>query len=162
MKAALLLVLLGIIAVPAGAQKPARLWLGVGLGTAGGIDFDGVVGMAELALQKRAHHLAVRGLLLTEPGGGTYVGEIGALYGRMALRQWGHAGIAAGLAYTDVQPCPNNGNAPGCHTVGLPIVAEAAARLGKVIGVGVQAFANLNSLGSYAGGLLFLQLGWIP
>lgn len=119
--------------------------------------------MAELAFQKRAHHLAVRGVLLFPGiGEGSSADEIGVLYGRMALRPWGHAGIAAGLAYTVLDPCPNNGTVPNCHTVGVPIVAEAAARLGSVVGVGVQAFVNLNSITSYRGALLFLQLGWIP
>jgi plasmid maintenance system antidote protein VapI len=46
--------------------------------------------------------------------------------------------------------------------VSLPVVAEAAVRLGSVLGVGVQAFANLNKKQSFGGVVVFVQLGWLP
>jgi hypothetical protein len=116
--------------------------------------------MAQLVLQKRAHYFAARGALLVDPfqDGGT-IGELGVLYGRAAKRPWGHAAIAGGLAHTSVDPCPESG---GCPTIGVPIVAEASLRLGSVVGVGAQAFVNVNSVTVYRGLAVFLQLGWIP
>lgn len=156
------LALSAVLAKPAGAQERSRIWLGLGLGGGGGGDVEGASVMGQAAFQKKGHHLAVRALVIVQPvGESSNSGEIGVLYGRMALRSWGHAGIAAGLAHTNVTPCPD-GTSPSCHTLGVPIVAEAAARLNSVLGVGLQAFVNLNSKTSYRGGLLFLQLGWIP
>jgi hypothetical protein len=157
-----LLALATVFVVPANAQVRDRVWLGLGLGGGGGSELDGAAASAQLVFQHRAHYMAIRALLLFDVyGDDGNTGEIGVLYGRMALRSWGHAGLAGGLAYTDVQPCPHGGGV-GCHTVGVPLLAEAAARLNSVLGVGVQAFVNLNSVMSYRGALVFLQLGWIP
>jgi hypothetical protein len=157
-----LVVLVTVLVGPADAQVRDRMWLGLGLGGGGGSELEGAAASAQLVFQHRAHYVAVRGLLLFDLYGDSgNAGEIGVLYGRMALRSWGHAGLAGGLAFTDVQPGPAGGG-PGYHTVGVPLAAEAAARLGNIAGVGVQAFVNLNSVMSYRGALLFLQLGWMP
>jgi hypothetical protein len=118
--------------------------------------------MAELVFQKRAHYFAARGLLFIDPyeSGGT-IGELGVLYGRAAKRPWGHAALSAGLAFTGVDPCPDTGSG-SCTGIGIPVVAEAALKLGSVVGVGAQAFANLNSTTVYGGVVVFLQLGWMP
>jgi hypothetical protein len=79
--------------------------------------------------------------------------------GEVATRPWGHAAIAAGLAWTGFGSCQGSG---GCSTVGVPVVAEVAARLFSIMGVGAQAFGNLNTKSVYLGAVLFLQLGWLP
>jgi hypothetical protein len=142
----------------AGQDRP-RMWLGAGLGSGARADGGGVAVMGELVYQVRPHHFALRGILVADPLGedADAFGELGLLYGRTALRKWGHASIAAGLAITGTTPCSGR-----CSTLGLPVVAEISARLGSVVGVGLQGFANLNSLGSYFGFALFLQLGWMP
>jgi hypothetical protein len=88
-------------------------------------------------------------------------GEVGALYGRAAKRKWGHAAISAGLAVTGVSSCPDAATS-GCTTLGVPMVAEAALRLGSIAGIGVQGFGNLNPKSIYGGVAVFLQLGWLP
>ena len=60
------------------------------------------------------------------------------------------------------------GNAvlPGLGTfVSILVIAGGLAfNIGNVAGcgLGLQALVNLNSKASYAGGVLFLQLGWLP
>jgi hypothetical protein len=50
----------------------------------------------------------------------------------------------------------------GCTTIGIPFLAEAAVQPLPILGLGVQAFANLNARGSSAGVSVFLQVGWMP
>jgi hypothetical protein len=146
------------------AQDRSRAWLGLGLG--GGSRADGSGGfalMAEVVYQVRAHHFAIRGLGVVDPlgEGADEFGEIGLLYGRSAKREWGHGAIAAGLAITGVSSCRDAATS-GCTTLGIPIVAEAALRLGSIVGVGAQGFTNLNTKSVYGGLVVFLQLGWMP
>jgi hypothetical protein len=119
--------------------------------------------MAELVYQVRAHHFAIRALGVVDPYGESAdeFGEFGLLYGRAAKRQWGHASIASGLAITGVSSCREAATS-SCTTLGVPIVAEAALRFAPVLGVGAQAYANLNTKSTYGGVVLFLQLGWLP
>jgi hypothetical protein len=144
------------------AQERSRIWLGLGLGS--GARSDGASGAAllgEIVYQTRAHHFALRGLGVIDPFGDSNndFGEIGILYGRAALRKWGHGSAAAGLAITGVSSCGETGS---CTTVGIPVVAEAALRLASVVGVGAQGYANLNTKSIYGGVAFFLQLGWLP
>jgi hypothetical protein len=146
---------------PLAAQDRSRMWLGAGIGSAARTDeAGGAALMGELVFQVKHHHFALRALGAADPfsENDDHFGEVGLLYGRTALRKWGHASIAGGLALTAISPCPNG----GCTTLGLPVVAEVSARLGPVFGVGLQGFGNLNSRSSYYGFALFLQLGWMP
>jgi len=45
--------------------------------------------------------------------------------------------------------------------VGIPITAEAALT-GRVIGIGIQGFVNLNTKSIFGGGLFFIPIGWMP
>jgi hypothetical protein len=147
----------------AGQDRP-RIWLGVGLGGAGGSNAAGGGAlMAEVVYQTRAHHFGIRALGAADPFGysGDEVGEVGVLYGRSAKRNWGHAAISTGLAWTGFGSCRGSGGG-GCSTVGVPVVAEVATRLFSIMGLGAQVFANLNSKSVYRGAVLFLQLGWLP
>jgi hypothetical protein len=119
--------------------------------------------LGEIVYQTKAHYFALRGVGVIEPfgTGADSFGEIGVLYGRAALRKWGHGSIAAGVAITGISSCRAAATS-GCTTVGIPVVAEAALRLGSVAGVGAQGFANLNTKSVYGGVAFFLQLGWLP
>ncbi len=145
----------------AAAQDRSRVWLGLGVAAGGGHDAGGGGVLAEIVFQKRAHYFAVRGLLIADPFGSDNIAELGVLYGRSAKRPWGHAVIAGGLAYSSVEPCPDAGTS-GCTSFGIPIVAEAGLRLASVVGLGAQAFVNLNPNTVYGGLAAFLQLGWMP
>lgn len=162
MRFRLVVALLAVAFPPAAAaQDRPRIWLGAGLAGGGGQDVAGVGLMGQLVFQKRAHHFAARALFMFDPYDSGNIGELGVLYGRVVQRPWGHAAIAGGLAYTTVNPCPES-SSNDCATVGVPITAEAALRLGSVAGVGAQGFVNLNSRTVYGGLAVFLQLGWIP
>lgn len=161
LKLALLLLLLAA-APPAAAEDRARTWLGVGYGggTAGNGD-DGFALMGQLVHQRGGSHIAVRGVILVDPLGedSDSFGELGLLYGRVSKGRAGHAAIAAGLAHTAVACGSGIDN---CTTVGVPVVAEAAFRPTPVLGIGIQAFANLNKQRVFGGVVVFLQLGWMP
>jgi hypothetical protein len=157
-----LLVAIGTLTTALAGQDRPRIWLGAGLGGAGGSDARGGGAlMAEIIYQTGVHHFGVRALGAADPFGysGDEFGEVGVVYGRSATRPWGHAAIAAGLAWTGFGSCQGSG---GCSTVGVPVVAEVAARLFSIMGVGAQAFGNLNTKSVYLGAVLFLQLGWLP
>ena len=159
--AVLLLAMIGLPAALASQDRP-RIWLGVGLGGAGGsVGEGGGALMAEIIYQTGVHHFGVRALGAADPFGysGDEFGEVGVLYGRSVKRRWGHAAISTGLAWTGFGSCQGSG---GCSTVGVPVVAEVAARLFSIVGVGAQAFGNLNTKSVYRGAVLFLQLGWLP
>jgi hypothetical protein len=158
--------LLGMNALSTGlaGQDRPRIWLGVGLGGAGGSNAAGGGAlMAEIVYQTKVHQFSVRAVGAADPFGysGDEFGEIGVLYGRSAKRRWGHAAISTGLALVGFGSCGEGGGG-GCSTVGVPLVAEVAARLFSIMGVGAQGFANLNLKGGYLGAVLFLQLGWLP
>jgi arginase family protein len=159
-----LLTIMTVLSPSLVAQDRSRVWLGLGLGGGGRADgASGIALMGEVVSQVRAHHFALRGLGVVDPlgEGADEFGEIGLLYGRAAKRAWGHGAIAAGLAITGVSSCSDAATS-GCTTLGIPVVAEAALRLGSVIGVGAQGFTNLNTKSTYGGLLVFLQLGWLP
>jgi hypothetical protein len=159
----LILLLLGLSPSWAVAQDRSRIWLGVGLGGAATTsEASGMALMGEVVYQTGPHHFAIRAMGAADPFGedADEFGEIGVLYGRGAKRDWGHATIAAGLALTGFGSCSGTGR--GCHTIGVPVAAEAALRFAYVIGVGAQGFANLNSKSIYGGLVFFLQLGFMP
>ena len=79
----------------------------------------------------------------------------------------------------EIEPAIAPPNAPGLRSVmftvdsvddtvarlregGAELVGEAALRPIRFVSVGMQGFANLNRLGSYAGLTLMAQLGWMP
>ena len=55
---------------------------------------------------------------------------------------------------------PSRGDAT-CSTLGLALEVQAALSR-RVLGIGLQAFGNLDPEASYGGVGLFLQLGWLP
>ncbi len=87
-------------------------------------------------------------------------GELGILYGRARTGSFGHLSLSAGLSFNGFDQCESSQDQ--CVGLGVPIVGEAALRLFPVLGLGAQAFANLNSVSSYGGLVVFVQLGWLP
>src|SRR5688500_13048534 len=144
-------------------QAPERMnvWgavgAGAGLPSSGG---DRIANMAQLVLQKSSHHFAVRGLILHDIESSTReIGELGALYGRANAFRTRGAVIAAGISGVAFDTCPDDDDS--CFTVGVPLIAEIA-RSWKILGLGLQGFANVNRKASYAGAVLFLQAGRLP
>lgn len=161
------LLLAGALSSPVQAQaglpqpdEPARtrVWaaagLGAGLPTSGG---DGIANMAQLVAQRGAHHFALRGLILHDIERETSeIGEVGALYGRTFAIDRLNGAMAGGISYGVFSTCPDDDD--GCFAFGVPVVAEAALG-GRFAGVGVQAFGNVNPKASWAGAVVFVQVG---
>lgn len=136
----------------------ARIWGAVGIGagmpTSGG---DGITNMAQVVFQKHPHHVALRALLMHDLDRPTDdIGEASVLYGRTFGLGGSYAAVAAGISANAFDTCPDDDDA--CFSLGFPVVVEAAISR-KYVGVGLQAFGNVNSIASYAGAVLFVQLG---
>jgi hypothetical protein len=136
----------------------ARIWGAVGVGagipTSGG---DGIANMAQVVFQKHPHHIAIRGLVLHDLDRPTHdIGEASVLYGRTFRLGGSYAAIASGISANVFDTCPDDDDT--CFALGVPLVAEASVSRG-FIGLGVQAFGNLNSRASYAGAVVFVQFG---
>jgi len=159
----LVLALLGGAAAAAGqAPSASRAWLGVGVGTgAGGEVADGGAVLAELAYQKGPHQITLRTDFIVDPFGSRadVAGELGILYGRSRTGSFGHVSMSTGLSYIGFDQCESSQDS--CVRLGVPVVGEAALRVLPVLGLGIQAFANLNSVSSYGGLVVFVQLGWL-
>ena len=155
-----LAVALLVLALPAAAQDRARTWIGAGAGTGGAKrSSEALALMGQLVHQRGANHFALRGVTIRDPfgeGSGSLT-DVGLLYGRVAKGRQGHGAIAAGVAYTSA--CVGD---TVCKILGVPVVAEAGYRPTPVLGIGVQAFANLNKQRVFGGVVVFLQLGWMP
>ena len=152
---------LPVAAAAQDAQDHASVWVAAGVGagvpTSGG---DGIANVAQVVLQKRSHHVALRGVVLHDIESNTKeIGEIGVLYGRKNAFGWRDAVVAVGVSGVAFDTCPDDDDS--CFTPALPIVAEVSRRRG-VIGLGIQAFANVNRKASYAGVALLLEVGRLP
>jgi hypothetical protein len=114
--------------------------------------------MGELVHQRGANHFALRGVTIQDPyGEGSELRDVGLLYGRVAKGRQGHGAIAAGVAVTAISHSDTES-----RIFGVPVVAEAGYRPTPVLGIGIQAFANLNKQRVFGGVVVFLQLGWMP
>jgi hypothetical protein len=140
-----------------------RVWLGAGLAGGGGTKTIGGLGLSgQLVYQKHPHQVTMRALELIDlRSGGTdaLLVEGGLLYGRTRTRPWGHVSASAGGGLVWFEDCPDGPEA--CATVGVPLTAEAAVN-SRVLGIGLQAFGNINPKAFYRGFALFVQLGWLP
>ena len=140
------------------ASSGTRVWAAVGLGaaapTSGG---DGIANMAQVVSEKKSHHIALRGMIAHDIERSTNeLGEVGVLYGRVTSLKSFPMTLAAGLSGVGFSACPDDDDS--CFTVGVPVVAEVSRSRG-IVGIGIQAFGNINSKASYAGAVLFIQLG---
>ena len=163
----LALLLLGCaLTLPSAAhaqQRPARIWAGIGLGStvSPGTNSDAAAVMAQLVYQRAAHHFALRIMGSADLyGNSDALGELGVIYGRVYSGSLGHAMVGTGVSSTTHDRCPNDQET--CSSVGLPLVAEVGFSALTIVGIGLQAFANLNTAGSYFGVVAMLQLGWMP
>jgi hypothetical protein len=149
--------------VAASAQEPSSTFWGAGYGVGGRRHGREVgTGMAELVFQRGGNHIAIRAVGMGDllGGSGDSFGEVGVLYGRAAHGRWGHVALAAGVALTHTRCNSDLGPPDECALLGAPIVAEASVRLARPVGIGVQAFANVNRKTNYGGLAVFLHLGW--
>lgn len=78
------------------------------------------------------------------------VGDIGVLYGRGRSSGTLHTHWAAGLAFTEGE---------GESTIGIPVRLGASWRPAPILGIGIRGLANLNTVGSYAGFAIVLEVG---
>jgi hypothetical protein len=165
-----ILLLTATLRGPAEAQEAhdrTRIWLGVGLASAGGQSGGGGFGAAaQLVYQRRPHQATLRALVLATDlarfpdGSDDSMGEVGVLYGRTRTRSWGHVSASAGGSIVRFERCPGGGFET-CRTLGLPLTLEAALN-SRALGIGLQAFGNVNAKAAYGGLALILQLGWMP
>ena len=134
------------------------VWGAIGVGaaapTSGG---EGIANMAELVVQKKSHHAAIRALIIHDIERPTNeIGELGVLYGRTSVGRSLPVVIATGVSALGFFDCTDDDDS--CFTFGVPLVAEVSRSTG-LIGIGLQLFGNINSKAQYAGGVLFLKLG---
>jgi len=137
-------------------------WLGAGLGL-GSEDFGGQLngsyqfGANVISLRIASTIASTAGLF-----GDGFV-DYGLLYGRATRGAGEHhlLAIAAGVAVVD--GCRGGGIFSDCRDVsaviGLPLEFQASYRPGKLIGIGLYGFANLNRMRSFGGLTLGLQVG---
>lgn len=138
---------------------PGRVWLAGGLGAGFSGEVDGGAGLVQVVVQRGPHHVAFRALGLAELYGGD-AGELGLLYGRVRTGLSRHMAVAAGLSRVSLSGCDGRAS-PRCVTVGIPLTAEVAFQ-SRFVGIGLQAFTNLNTVAIHGGMVLFLQAGWMP
>jgi hypothetical protein len=165
-RAAVVGLLLIPIASPASAQSGApspRLWLALGLGFGGDSNVSSQgAGLAEVAYQRGPHQLTLRAAGIVDPFGShaNIAGDVGLLYGVSRAGSFGHASLSAGLSVVGFDRCESSQD--GCVTAGLPLDGELALRLAPVLGLGLQAFTNINSESMYWGAVVFVQMGSLP
>ena len=148
---------------PIPAQAPLQrdlYWLSAGLG-AGSEDF---AGHAALFYQHRANFFALRASAtagLFDDG----IQDVALLYGRAhgPRNRW-RLGLATGVALVDGCIEPGEGSLFGnCDerptVVGVPVDAQVVWLPSQYVGLGLHGFADFNSMRSFGGVTLSLQLG---
>ena len=134
------------------------VWGAVGAGaaapTTGG---EGITNIAQLVIQKNPHHAALRIVAIHDIDRPTNeIGELSALYGRTRSIRNYPVVLATGLSAVGFFDCPDDDDS--CFTFGVPLVAEVS-RNSRFVGIGFQAFTNINPKAVYAGGVLMVKLG---
>ena len=173
LRCAVLLAAVALLTVAAPGSAQTRrgdggvgVWLsaGPGFGGGGGVE-SGVGGTFQLNGRWGRHQGALRVVGLADFAGfpdsssDDSVGEVGITYGRSSDRSFGYTTVAAGLSMVRV-PGGDGFYDDSDTTVGIPLVAEVGVR-GRVVGVALQAFGNLNPEASYGGLALNFLLGWM-
>ena len=134
-------------------------WLGIGLG-AGSED---LAAQANGSYQFGANLISARiastaGLFDSE------ITDYGILYGRATRGARDRHLLSAAAGVSLVDGCDGSGGfLGGCQdqsaVMGFPLEVQASYRPGKLLGVGLYGFANLNSRRSFGGVTLGVQLG---
>ena len=177
-----LLLFFAIISMPrvldAQTHVKNRIWAGGGVAVgARSNETSGPGLMGQLVFQRDLQQVSLRGLFL-----GDVVTEAGLMYGKVRETSWGQVSLSSGVSWVSFDVCARPAEvfplAAGigsnvralhadvvqdypCNAVGIPVVADATWS-GRVVGLGIQALANINSKAPYAGLSLFLQVGWLP
>lgn len=160
------LVFLAMVSVPGGAlsqtaESGTRIWLAPGVGAGLMADTDPAALLLEMGVLRGNLRIGARIAGLTEAGTGNdgSAWDLGVVAGPAVRGRLGHAAVGAGLA---VAGCHNRREAPKCDgtsTVGVALMAEAAFRILPFMGVGLQAFGDLNGNSTFGGLVAFVQLG---
>lgn len=146
--------------------QSTRAWLGLGLAGGAATVIDGGLGLASrLVLQRGSGHYELRAIVLSDfsgfpDGGDGAVGDVGLLYGRSRSNMLGSVSAAIGPAVAWTDECGPSGGS-GCYAPGLGFTVGAAIQ-SRLLGVGLQAFGNLNTNAPFGGIVLELNLGWMP
>lgn len=153
---------------PPPRAQPWRAYVGLTLGNAfdteGGSAFA-VVGA--FTVERGGHAGTFRLAVLSDlrgfpdSGGGDEISEVGLLYGRTRTRGTLRTRVAAGLSAVHFSVCPGSDPRHGCSRPGVPLVADATLT-SPVVGIGLQAYGNLNTEASWVGLGLRLAVGWMP
>ena len=143
------------------ADRPARVWASLGLGAGGVQDLDAPLALSlQVTAHWGSHHATLRALGMADGIGGSSdeISEVGILYGRRVASSFAYAAAAGGLAWVhSLSGFPRETS----RTVGLPVVIEAGLQW-RVFGLGIQGFGNLNTVSSFWGVALLLEIGWMP
>ena len=153
-----------LVAQPLLAQEGSTVtrrdtyWLGAGLG-AGSEDFGGQLNTSyQFGANLISFRIASTAGLFDE--GFT---DYALLYGRATRGAEDRHLFSAGLGVALVDGCTGGSVFSDCRgvssVVGLPLELQAFWRPGKVVGLGVYGFANLNQARSFAGATVSLQVG---
>ena len=152
-----------------GVELPYQgAWLSAGLGLGSGSNIGGAItGALSFTFEYGEHRGSVRLHGIASPSlssSRSEVGEIGILYGRTSRTRGTISSVATGVSLGRVYNCDRVGGAE-CTVVGIPIVLDGMLRAG-IIGLGLQAYVNLNHQAPYFGTSLLLSLGslgpWEP
>ncbi len=153
--------------VAAQEREPLHVWgtLGVGGGGTTVESVEGSMGLSvQLAAQRGPHQFTLRLLGLAELFGSTgTMSDVGLLYGRAASAGIAHLSASAGVSVVSHSPCDSDD--PDCSSetgIGLPLAVEAAIRPLPVLGLGLQLFGDISTVGSMGGVFVMAQLGWMP
>jgi len=141
------------VAIAQASSSPSPTWVTLGLG-GGHFGEVSLAALAGLARQRGPHLFALRSSVVTDFDDHVY--DIGLLYGRGTRGQGtgGRRSVGIGLALVSVDGLTGEDG----YTIGVPLAVEMS-RNGPNIGLGVQGFANLNSVQSFAGAVVTIGLG---
>jgi hypothetical protein len=86
---------------------------------------------------------------------------VGLLYGRTRTGERSEQSLSAGIALVYGEDCHGvfGGPCDPSKTVGLPLSGTISFRPSRFLGLGLEAFANLNSLASFVGVGAMLEFG---
>jgi hypothetical protein len=144
----------GSAAAQSAPDRPP-IWAQAGIG----VSTANLGGLLAVSAVKKRHLVSTRASFVAEnlDGGEDEAFDVALLYGRQ-FRSRGafRPSAAAGIAYVKCEGCEDGRNAT---TVGLALSVEAALWPTSVAGVGLHGFGNVNSIQSFAGVAVTLQLG---
>lgn len=136
-----------------GEAPETPIWATVGLGRG----THGAAALVSLNFVSGAHFLSARATgdfgITTTPSQGDY----GVLYGRTMRWPLGFVQASIGVAYVD-----NAYEDDRPDVVGVPVSVGGAITPLPVVGLGLQAFGNLNETENFGGVALTAEIGLVP